>query len=179
MQTSLSLLDIEHLADRVPHNLSGGEKRKVAMAGALVMEPDLLVLDEPFEGLDPASRQQMIDLLGVLAQGGTTIVLTTHDIDAVPEFADYAYVLRAGGQIALHGTPEQLFTHAPDIAASNIRPPLLAELFTELKRVDPSAPAPALSIDTAIEALLGWKGTTERGGESGPTGRNETTSSAP
>ena len=150
VEAALALLDIEHLADRVPHNLSGGEKRKAAMAGALVMEPELLVLDEPFEGLDPASRQQMIDLLGVLAQGGTTIVLTTHDIDAVPEFADYAYVLRAGGQIALHGTPEELFVHAPDIAASNIRPPVLAELFAELKRADPDAPVPALSIDSAV-----------------------------
>jgi cobalt/nickel transport system ATP-binding protein len=158
VEAALALLDIEHLAERVPHNLSGGEKRKAAMAGALVMEPDLLVLDEPFEGLDPASRQQMIDLLGVLAQGGTTIVLTTHDIDAVPEFADYAYVLRAGGQIALHGTPEELFVHAPDIAASNIRPPVLAELFAELKRADPDAPVPALSIDSAVDALMEWKG---------------------
>ncbi len=161
---SLGLLGIEHLANRVPHNLSGGEKRKAAMAGALVMEPELLVLDEPFEGLDPAARQQMIDLLGVLAQGGTTIVLTTHDIDAVPEFADYAYVLRAGGQIALHGTPEDLFVHASDIAASNIRPPVLAELFAELRRADPEAPTTALSIDTAVEALMGWK--SAGGGES-------------
>ncbi len=154
---SLGLLGIEHLADRVPHNLSGGEKRKAAMAGALVMEPELLVLDEPFEGLDPAARRQMIDLLEVLAESGTTIVLTTHDIDAVPEFADYAYVLRAGGQVAMHGTPEQLFTHAPDIAASNIRPPVLAELFAQLKRADPSAPPPQLSVDAAVEALIGWR----------------------
>jgi cobalt/nickel transport system ATP-binding protein len=157
VSAALEVLGIGDLAHRVPHNLSGGEKRKAAMAGALVMEPELLVLDEPFEGLDPASRQQMIDLLAVLAQGGTTIVLTTHDIDAVPEFADYAYVLRAGGQIALHGTPEELFVHAPDIAASNIRPPVLAELFSELRRVDPLAPPPALSIRRAVDALVKWK----------------------
>ncbi len=137
VEAALELLAIEHLADRVPHNLSGGEKRKVAMAGALVMEPELLVLDEPFEGLDPASRAADDRAARRLAQGGTTIVLSTHDIDAVPEFADYAYVLRAGGQIALHGTPEELFVHAADIAASNIRPPILAELFAELQRDRP------------------------------------------
>ena len=65
VRTALGLLGIEHLAERVPHHLSGGEKRKVAMAGALAMEPELLVLDEPFEGLDPFSRQQMVDLLEV------------------------------------------------------------------------------------------------------------------
>jgi cobalt/nickel transport system ATP-binding protein len=69
---SMGLLGIRHLADRVPHNLSGGEKRKVAMAGALAMEPDLLVLDEPFEGLDPASRAGFVDLLGSLAGTGVT-----------------------------------------------------------------------------------------------------------
>jgi len=155
--TALGLLGIEHLAERVPHHLSGGEKRKVAMAGALAMEPELLVLDEPFEGLDPFSRRQMVDLLETLAGRGVTIVLTTHDIDTVPDFADYCYVLRTGGEIALKGTPAEIFSSAEAIAASNIKPPVLAELFAELRARDASAPHAALTVSAAADAIQEWK----------------------
>jgi cobalt/nickel transport system ATP-binding protein len=157
-QRALALLGIEELAARVPHNLSGGEKRKVALAGALVMDPELLVLDEPFEGLDPASRQSLLELLDRLAaERGLTIVLSTHDIDTVPEFADFAYVLAPGGRIVLKGTPAEVFAAANVMAASNIRPPILAELFAKLRALDPGAPAPALTIDEAAEVLEEWK----------------------
>lgn len=155
---ALRLLGIEHLGARVPHNLSGGEKRKTALAGALVMEPELLVLDEPFEGLDPMSRAGLIELLARLTEErGLTIVMSTHDIDTVPEFADYAYVLQPGGNIALKGTPAEVFAQADLMASSNIRPPLLAELFTRLHDADPSVPAPALTVGDAVEALQRWK----------------------
>ncbi|MDY0087170.1 MAG: AAA family ATPase, partial [Coriobacteriia bacterium] len=146
------------LTDREPHNLSGGEKRKEALAGALVMDPELLILDEPFEGLDPASRANFIDLLEHLsAERGTTIVMSTHDIDSVPEWADYAYVLAPGGTIVFSGTPAEVFAQADLLAQGNIKPPILAELFAALSRAHVGAPAPALSIDEAVEALVRWK----------------------
>jgi cobalt/nickel transport system ATP-binding protein len=156
---ALALLGIEELHDRVPHNLSGGEKRKVAMAGALVMEPELLVLDEPFEGLDPKSRERMVGLLADLAAAGTTVVMSTHDIDAVPELADYAYVLAPGGQIVLSGTPAEVFSQAGLLAQGNIRPPVLAELFAALRERTPDAPEAALSVEGAVATLLEWRGT--------------------
>jgi len=157
-ESALELLKIEHLATRVPHNLSGGEKRKVALAGALVMRPDLLVLDEPFEGLDPTSRTGLIALLRTLAEDrGVTIVMSTHDIDTVPEFADYAYVLQQGGQIVLKGTPAEVFARVDLMAAGNIRPPILAELFARLREADPSAPSTALTVEDAVQALGTWK----------------------
>jgi len=156
---ALEMLDIAHLATRVPHNLSGGEKRKVALAGALAMEPELLVLDEPFEGLDPVSRTSLLDLLGRLsAERGMTTILSTHDIDTVPEFADYAYVLAPGGRIAVSGTPEEIFSSADVLARGNIKPPVLAELFARLRDRDASAPSPALSVPEAVEAILKWRG---------------------
>jgi len=155
---ALELLGIGHLADRVPHNLSGGEKRKVALAGALVMEPELLVLDEPFEGLDPTSRASLIALLADLsARKRLTIVMSTHDIDTVPEFADYAYVLQQGGRIVLKGTPAEVFARVDIMASGNIRPPVLAELFARLRDADASAPAPALTVPEAVAALESWK----------------------
>jgi cobalt/nickel transport system ATP-binding protein len=158
VEAALALLGIEDLGVRVPHNLSGGEKRKVALAGALVMRPDLLVLDEPFEGLDPTSRRLLIDLLARLAEErDMTIVMSTHDIDTVPEFADYAYVLQQGGRIVLKGTPAEVFARVDLMAAGNIRPPILAELFARLRAQDPSAPASALTVEDAVEALGTWK----------------------
>lgn len=155
---ALELLDIAALAERVPHNLSGGEKRKVALAGALVMDPELLVLDEPFEGLDPGSRTALLKLMTRLAEErDMTIVLSTHDIDTVPEFADYVYVLAPGGKIALSGTPEDLFSSADVLAEGNIQPPILAELFARLRERDASAPDPALSVTAAVDALTVWK----------------------
>lgn len=161
VERALSELGIAHLADRVPHNLSGGEKRKVALAGAIVMEPELLVLDEPFEGLDPESRAHVLDLLERLSRRhGMTIVLTTHDIDAVPEFADYAYVLAPGGTIAVRGTPAEVFENASALRASNIRPPILAELFERLREKQPDAPAPVLTVEDAAAALARWRSST-------------------
>ncbi len=158
VDSTLNLLGIGHLKGRVPHNLSGGEKRKVALAGALVMEPELLVLDEPFEGLDPSSKTDLVALLEHLSvDHGTTIVMSTHDIDAVPELADYAYVLAPGGAIVFSGTPTEVFSQADLLAEGNIKPPILAELFTALARVADDAPAPALSIDHAVEALVKWR----------------------
>lgn len=155
---TLELLGIAHLREKVPHNLSGGEKRKVALAGALVMRPELLVMDEPFEGLDPASRDKMLELMRVLATNGVAIVMSTHDIDSVPLLADFAYVLAPGGRIAFTGTPAEVFSEASLLAAGNIKPPVLAELFARLAERSGDRPAPALSIEDAAESLLGWRG---------------------
>ena len=158
VDAALRLLDIQDLAERVPHNLSGGEKRKVALAGALVMDPELLVLDEPFEGLDPKSRRSLLDLLERLSrERGLTVVLSTHDIDTVPDFADFAYVLAPGGTIALRGTPAEVFANADVLARGNIKPPILAELFSRLRERDAGAPATALTVESAAEALEAWK----------------------
>ncbi|HEY5506733.1 MAG TPA: energy-coupling factor ABC transporter ATP-binding protein [Coriobacteriia bacterium] len=158
VETALAALGIAHLATRVPHNLSGGEKRKVALAGAIALNPELLVLDEPFEGLDPTSRASIIELLERLAlDRRVTVVMSTHDIDSVPEFADYAYVLKQGGQIVLKGTPEEIFSRVDVMAAGNIRPPVLAELFAQLRAADPTAPTPALTVPEAVAALEEWR----------------------
>jgi len=155
---ALDLLGIADLAGRVPHHLSGGQKRKVALAGALVMEPELLVLDEPFEGLDPAARSALVGLIGTLArEQQVTVVMTTHDIDSVSELADFVYVLAPGGEIVLRGTPAEVFANVDAIAASNIRPPLLAELFAALAAKSSDAPAPELDVAAATSALLRWR----------------------
>ncbi len=88
----LALLGVERLADREPHALSGGEKKRVAIAAALATDPDVLLLDEPFAGLDPRSQARLVDLLQALRARGKTIVAATHDLSAVEEIAERAIV---------------------------------------------------------------------------------------
>jgi len=129
----LEEVGITHLKDKVCHLLSGGEKRKVALAGALVLKPELLVMDEPFEGLDPTSKSDLSALLnGLHAKNGMTMVTATHDVHAVPDLADVVYVLVAGGEITARGSVEDIFADAARLKASNIEPPQIVELFQRL-----------------------------------------------
>jgi len=156
VQRALDLVGIAHLRDKVCHHLSGGERRKVALAGALVLNPELLVMDEPFEGLDPASRSDLCDLLNWLnREHGVTLVMATHDVDVVPEMADRVYVLLRGGEIVAEGTPTDIFKQPEMLRASNVEPPALAELFQMLAEQGLALGAP-LDVEEAARLLLVW-----------------------
>jgi cobalt/nickel transport system ATP-binding protein len=128
-------LDIDHLRDKVPHYLSGGEKIKVAVAGALATKPELLILDEPFEHIDPTCRKEMINLLNsVNEEQGTAIILSTHNMNTVPLVADTVYLIAEGGHIVKKGTPKEIFSDVESLSKCHIEPPILGELFSELKK---------------------------------------------
>lgn len=153
---ALDRVGIAHLRHRVCHYLSGGEKRKVALAGALVLHPELLVLDEPFEGLDPTSRADLVDLLNHLhREHGVTLVTATHDVNVVKAMADVVYVLVRGGEIVAHGSPDEVFLDPAMLRASNLEPPVLAELFERLERHGLRL-GRHLSVDDAARAILEW-----------------------
>ena len=148
----LQALDIVHLRDRLPHYLSGGEKRKVALAGALVFDPELLILDEPLEGVDYTSRQEICAFLRQRhADTGVTLVSTMHDMDLVSELGDVGYVLHAGGRIDLYGTITELFFHH-DLRQYNLAPPALAQLITLLNDRGMAIP-PTLDVNMVADAL--------------------------
>ncbi len=154
VEAALERVGIAHLRHKVCHHLSGGEKRKVALAGALVLEPELLVLDEPFEGLDPASRVELRELLGRLhSEQGVTLVVATHDVNVVTELADRVYVLVGGGEIVAQGPPAEIFRDPGLLRRSNIEPPVLAELFARLEAAGLPLGRP-LSMEQAVRALV-------------------------
>ncbi|MHB9131408.1 MAG: energy-coupling factor ABC transporter ATP-binding protein [Armatimonadota bacterium] len=128
----LESLDITHLRDRLPHYLSGGEKKKVALAGALVFGPELLILDEPLEGVDYSSRREICAFLRKLhAETGMTIISTMHDMDLVSELADVGYIVQSGGRLDLYGTITELFFEH-DLSQYNLAPPGIAQLVKQL-----------------------------------------------
>jgi cobalt/nickel transport system ATP-binding protein len=150
VNVALERVGIAHLRDKICHHLSGGEKRKVALAGALVLNPELLVLDEPFEGLDPASRTDVMNLLNDLhARQGVSIVLATHDVNAVAAMADRVYVLVGGGEIVAQGPPADIFQNPGLLRRSNIEPPVLAELFQRLEELGVALGRPRTLEDAA------------------------------
>jgi cobalt/nickel transport system ATP-binding protein len=124
----LAMLDITELADRAPFQLSGGQKKRVAIASVLVMNPEVLLFDEPTAALDPRAQQWLIDLLVELGTAGKTIVLATHDLDALDLVADRCLVFAEDHTIARTGTPDEilgdrdLLLRANLIRANLIRP---------------------------------------------------------
>ncbi|HHT65050.1 MAG TPA: ATP-binding cassette domain-containing protein [Clostridiales bacterium] len=134
VQNIASLLGIEDILDKIPHYLSGGQKKKVALAGAISMLPQILILDEPFDGLDPKSKEEMIDLLNRLnREKGITLVMTTHDINIVPGISDLIYVLHKG-LIVTKGSPDQVFGQVELLREANLQPPILMDLFDRLRK---------------------------------------------
>jgi cobalt/nickel transport system ATP-binding protein len=146
-------IGIAHLRDKICHYLSGGEKRKVALAGALVMRPELLILDEPFEGLDTRSRAELVGILNRRNREGMSIIMSTHDLNLVGSFADRVYVLAKGEGVVTAGTPLEIFTHVDALRRSSIDPPVLTELFNRLREngIDLAMP---VNVEQAVDDLL-------------------------
>ncbi len=120
VRETLELLGVEHLADRSPHTLSGGEKRRVAIAGVLAMRPEVLVMDEPTAGLDPATRQDLLGVVRNLLSEGVSIVFVSHDLDEVAEISDHVCLMEKG-EIRALGTPEEVFYSNPEVAPVTVR----------------------------------------------------------
>jgi len=97
---TLDLMEISHLKDRAPHRLSGGEKKRVALASVLVLDPDVLLLDEPIAALDPKSQGKVIDFLIGWGNGSKTILTATHDLDIIEDIADRCFVLQSGALVS-------------------------------------------------------------------------------
>ena len=146
-------LSLESIQKRIVNYLSGGEKKKVALAGALVMEPDLLILDEPFTGLDPVSRRDLIQILNELnKEKGITFIITLHEVDLVPEMTDILYLMHGHGDLSERGRPDEIFGKFKDLESYNLVEPTLTKLFKGLKKEGLDFGDP-LRIDEAIQSI--------------------------
>ena len=151
VETALEVVGLPaaHFAERHPYALSGGEQRRLALAGVLAMRPRLLLLDEPFVSLDPGTRRQLVDVLQRLKAAGVTLLLTTHDVDLAWALCDELLVLRDGRLVAAGP-----WDFSPEggrlLAANRLREPFFVELWRRLGRDPQRAPRNAAE---AAEAL--------------------------
>ena len=119
VQETLDLLEITHLKERSPHRLSGGEKKRVALASVLILDPEVLLMDEPTAALDPKSQSMVVDFLIGWSGGTKTVITATHDLDIVGEIADRCYVFQNGASIA-EGLPSIILNDEPLLQGSNL-----------------------------------------------------------
>ncbi len=132
---SLKRVGMEEYKKKAPHHLSGGQKKRVAIAGILAMKPKIMVLDEPTSGLDPKGASQILRLLYDLNKEGMTIIISTHDVDLVPLYAYTVYII-SEGKIIKKGSPKEVFEDIKTIRDANLRLPRIAHLMEILQKED-------------------------------------------
>lgn len=128
----LEKLNIQDLKDCPPHYLSGGQKKSVTIADILVMEPEVLLFDEPTASLDPLNQENVERILGQIANEGKTIVVSTHDMEFASRFADRILVVGEGTIIG-NGTPVEIFSDKNLLSRALVKPPAVYEIMKVLK----------------------------------------------
>lgn len=132
---SLKKVDMKGFEKKPPHHLSGGEKKRVAIAGILAMGPEIMVLDEPTSGLDPKGTSKILKLLYELNNNGMTIIIATHDVDLVPLYSNKVNIIK-DGKIIKKGSPHEVFDDVDTIRNADLRLPRLAHLAEVLEKED-------------------------------------------
>ncbi|MCL5950044.1 MAG: ATP-binding cassette domain-containing protein [Candidatus Bathyarchaeota archaeon] len=146
---ALRTVGMSEFTEKPPHFLSLGQKKRVALAGVLAMQPEVIIMDEPTSNLDPRATSEILHLLLQLnKQSGITLLLATHDVDMVPLFANKLYILNKG-KLVSEGTPKETFSNGELIRQVNLRSPRITHLFEVLKRED------NLPIDVELPLTIG------------------------
>ena len=140
-----------------PFDLSGGQKRRVAIAGVIAMEPEVLILDEPTAGLDPVGREEILkNIEDYRRKHNATIMMVSHSMDDVARLTDRLLVMN-GSHLAMDGTPAEVFTRAEELVEMGLNIPQVTRVFLELKRLGLDV-EPVYTIDQAVKVLKEIKG---------------------
>ncbi|MDW7776411.1 MAG: cobalt transporter CbiM [Methanosarcinales archaeon] len=153
VKRALEMVRLTGYEDRAPHHLSGGEKKRVAIAGILAMKPEVLILDEPTNGLDPGAAERLMRLIMEMNKNlGITMIIATHEVDLVPGFAQRVCVMSRGTIIG-EGTAMEIFGRPDLIAKTHLRLPVVAQLMKQLREAELDV-AVELTVDKARDEIL-------------------------
>ena len=144
----------EALFERSPLELSGGQKRRIAIAGVIAMRPEVLILDEPTAGLDPAGRTQILDnIFRYREKSCATVLIVSHSMDDVARFAERIIVFHEG-TVAMDGTPPEVFSHTQELVEIGLNVPKASELALALRKRNIPLPDSVFTHEQLLEALL-------------------------
>lgn len=146
-------LDYEKIKDRSPFELSGGQKRRVAIAGVIAMKPEILILDEPTAGLDPESRHELINMIQNIQKNENMILIfVSHNMNDIAKLADKMIVLDRG-KIAMEGTPREVFARKDELNSIGLGVPKVTEIMHRISEEIEGVKTDVLTLDEALEEI--------------------------
>ena len=143
----------EKCYDDSPFELSGGQKRRVAIAGVLAMKPQILILDEPTAGLDPRGRDEILDQIAKLHKEGLTVILVSHSMEDVAKYADRIIAMNSG-KVAFDGTPKEVFRHYKELERMGLSAPQITYVMQEMKELGLNVDTDVSTVEEAKEEIL-------------------------
>lgn len=141
------------LLSKSPFDLSGGEKRRAAIAGVMSMEPEILVFDEPAAGLDPEGRKDLIKLIKTYReQTDSTVIIVSHSMEDIARIADRVIVIN-DGEIAMDGTVDEIYSRSDELRSMGLNVPEITSVFTELKKLGYDVPLNVYSVEDGAQII--------------------------
>lgn len=153
---ALEMVEMKEYKDKTPHHLSGGQQKRVAIAGIIAMRPEIMILDEPTAGLDPQGVDKVLEILNKLNEEGMTIVISSHDIEMVNSFADKIFVLYKG-QIIDSGDKHDIFSNKELLKKAHLKAPITTEILYALKEKGYSVDTTKITLNEIIDEIENMK----------------------
>ena len=153
VEDSLKMVGMENYEDKTPHHLSGGQQKRIAIAGIIAMKPELMILDEPTAGLDPDGVEKVLNIMNQLNEEGMTLIISSHDIDMISKYADKIFVLY-NGEIIESGNKNKIFSDMELLKKAHLRTPITTEILYNLKESGLNVNTEKISVkDTCAEII--------------------------
>lgn len=153
VEDALKMVGMENYEDKTPHHLSGGQQKRIAIAGIIAMKPELMILDEPTAGLDPDGVEKVLNIMNQLNEEGMTLIISSHDIDMISKYADKIFVLY-NGEIIESGNKNKIFSDMELLKKAHLRTPITTEILYNLKESDLNVNTEKISVkDTCAEII--------------------------
>ena len=153
VEKSLKMVGMEGFEEKPPHHLSGGQQKRVSIAGIIAMNPELMIIDEPTAGLDPQGVDQVLTILNHLNENGMTLLVSSHNVELITEFANKIFIVH-DGEIINEGSTNDVFSNHEILKKAHLRPPKSSEILHKLQKEGLNVQANKLTTQEACDEII-------------------------